>query len=41
MQRMPQQEISKGEGGACDEPTKGIAGGVEKESRECSTTKSI
>jgi len=41
MQRLSQQEISKGEGGAYGKPTKGIAGGVEEESRECSTTKSI
>jgi len=41
VQRLPQQEISKGEGSTCGEPTKGAAGGVKKEFRKCSKTKSI
>jgi len=41
VQRLPQQEISKGEGGMCGEPTKGTIGREKKEFRKCSKTKSI
>jgi len=33
--------IRKGEGGACNEPTKGTTGRKEKEFRKCSKIKSI